>query len=103
MKKYKCGLYVGRFQPLHVGHTSIISKMFDECEVVIVAVGSAQESGTVRNPFDFATRSRWIAETFSGRKNHILHIVRLYRLSFYIVVIIFRAILNTVKDLAQGL
>ena len=75
MKKYKCGLYVGRFQPLHIGHTHIIGKMFDECEVVIVAVGSAQESGTQRNPFDVATRSRWIIETFSGRKNHILHVV----------------------------
>ena len=75
MKKYKCGLYVGRFQPLHVGHTHIIGKMFDECDVVIVAVGSAQESGTQRNPFDFATRSQWIVETFGTRKNHILHVV----------------------------
>ena len=75
MKKYKCGLYIGRFQPLHVGHTHIIGKMFDECEVVIVAVGSAQESGTQRNPFDFATRSQWIVETFSTRRNHILHVV----------------------------
>ena len=46
MMKHKCGLYIGRFQPLHIGHTSIISKMLDECEQVIVAVGSAQESGT---------------------------------------------------------
>ena len=75
MKKYKCGLYVGRFQPLHVGHTHIISKMLDECEVVIVAVGSAQESGTKRNPFDFAKRSQWIIETFGTRNNHILHVV----------------------------
>lgn len=75
MKKYKCGLYVGRFQPLHIGHTHIIDKMLDECEVVIVAVGSAQESGTQRNPFDFATRSQWIVETFSTRRNHILHVV----------------------------
>lgn len=75
MKKYKCGLYVGRFQPLHIGHTHIIDKMFDECETVIVAVGSAQESGTQRNPFDFATRSKWIIETFSTRRNHILHVV----------------------------
>lgn len=75
MKKYKCGLYVGRFQPLHIGHTYIIGKMFDECEVVIVAVGSAQESGTQRNPFDFATRGRWIVEAFWAHKNNILHVV----------------------------
>lgn len=75
MSKHKCGLYIGRFQPLHIGHTHIINKMLDECEIVIVGVGSAQESGTERNPFDFATRSRWIVETFGSRKNHILHVI----------------------------
>lgn len=64
MKKYKCGLYVGRFQPLHVGHTSIISKMFDECEEVVIAIGSAQESGTRRNPFRFSFREEMIQDTY---------------------------------------
>jgi nicotinamide mononucleotide adenylyltransferase len=31
-KKYKCGLYIGRFQPIHIGHEAIIRQMFDECE-----------------------------------------------------------------------
>ena len=64
MKKYKCGLYIGRFQPLHVGHTSIISKMLDECEQVIVAVGSAQESGTERNPFSYDFRKEMIEQIY---------------------------------------
>ena len=64
MKKYKCGLYIGRFQPLHVGHTYIISQMFDECEDVIIAIGSAQESGTKRNPFGFAFREDMIQDTY---------------------------------------
>ncbi len=75
MKKYKCGLYVGRFQPLHIGHTGIIGKMFDECESVIVAVGSAQESRTRRNPFSFEERSRWIVETFMSRRDNNLNVV----------------------------
>lgn len=64
-KKYKCGLYVGRFQPLHVGHTSIISRMFDECETVVIAIGSAQESGIQRNPFTFSFREEMIYDTYS--------------------------------------
>lgn len=64
MKKYKCGLYIGRFQPLHIGHTHIISKMLDECDKVIIAIGSAQESGTKRNPLSFAYREGLIFDTF---------------------------------------
>lgn len=64
MTKYKCGLYIGRFQPLHIGHTHIISKMLDECEKVIIAIGSAQESGTKRNPLSYAYRKGLIMDTY---------------------------------------
>ena len=76
MKKYKCGLYVGRFQPIHIGHESIIRKMLDECDTVIIAIGSAQESGTERNPFTFEQRADLIINVFyqyiiSGRMSVI--------------------------------
>lgn len=67
-KRCKCGLYLGRFQPLHMGHASIINKMLDECDEVIIAVGSAQESGTERNPLSFDFRKRLIEEAF---KHHL--------------------------------
>ena len=63
-KQHKCGLYLGRFQPIHIGHTSIINTMLDECETVIIAVGSAQASGTVKNPFNFNMRKRLIEEIY---------------------------------------
>ena len=63
-KKYKVGLYVGRFQPIHIGHESIIRKMLDECVTVIVAVGSAQEHNTPRNPFNFWERKDLITNVF---------------------------------------
>ena len=71
MSKYKCGLYIGRFQPLHIGHTHIISRMFDECETVIIAIGSAQESGTKRNPFGFAFREEMIQDTYEFYWNRL--------------------------------
>ena len=64
MKKYNYGLYIGRFQPLHIGHESIIRKMLDECQRVIIAVGSSQESGTNRNPFTFEQREDLITNVF---------------------------------------
>ena len=72
MKKYKCGLYVGRFQPLHLGHYNVISQMFEECETVIVAVGSAQECGTERNPFSYGLRASLISRTFMAYYNRLI-------------------------------
>ena len=63
-KKYKCGLYIGRFQPIHIGHESIIRKMLNECDQVIIAIGSAQESGTEKNPFNFYQRADLITNVF---------------------------------------
>ena len=75
-KKYKCGLYIGRFQPIHVGHESIIRRMLLECDHVIIAIGSAQESGTMKNPFTFEQRADLITNIFyqyviSGRMSII--------------------------------
>lgn len=64
MPKYKCGLYIGRFQPIHCGHFNIINTMLDECDTVIVAVGSAQEYGTKKNPFSYAHRASLISSCF---------------------------------------
>jgi nicotinamide mononucleotide adenylyltransferase len=38
--------------------------MLDECDNVIIAVGSAQESGTERNPFNFYQRADLITNVF---------------------------------------
>ena len=63
-KKHKCGLYIGRFQPIHIGHESIIRRMLLECDHVIIAIGSAQESGTLRNPFTVEQRTDLICNVF---------------------------------------
>ena len=63
-KKYRCGLYIGRFQPIHIGHESIIRRMLLECDHVIIAIGSAQESGTQRNPFTAEQRMDLICNVF---------------------------------------
>lgn len=63
---YRCkyGLYLGRFQPLHVGHQIIINRMLRECERGIVAIGSAQEEGTEKNPLSYEFRKLLVEETF---------------------------------------
>lgn len=51
MKKHKLGLICGRFSPIHRGHQSIINTSIEKCDKTLIFIGSAQESGTLRNPF----------------------------------------------------
>lgn len=64
MKRYKCGLFLGRFQPLHQGHVAIITKMLEDCEKIIIAIGSAQEMNTATNPFRYEYRRLMIQKVF---------------------------------------
>jgi nicotinamide-nucleotide adenylyltransferase len=53
---YDSGLIVGRFQTFHKGHQSLVETGLKLCDRVLILVGSAQENGTERNPFNIATR-----------------------------------------------
>lgn len=52
----KRGLYVGRFQPFHLGHLSAVKAVLDEVDDIVIVVGSAQYSHTVANPFTAGER-----------------------------------------------
>lgn len=65
----KKGIYVGRFQPFHLGHWSVVEracKMVDELTIVI---GSAQHSFTWYNPFTVEERVRMIKESIDDGLN----------------------------------
>ncbi len=50
------GLYIGRFQPYHLGHQAVIQKIAEEMEEIVIVIGSAQESHTPENPFTAGER-----------------------------------------------
>jgi len=50
------GLYVGRFQPFHLGHLSAVKTVLDEVDELVIVVGSAQYSHTIANPFTAGER-----------------------------------------------
>ena len=52
----KIGLYLGRFQPFHKGHLSVIQEAMKHCDHLIIAIGSAQEEATLKNPFSYTER-----------------------------------------------
>ncbi|MCK5039360.1 MAG: nicotinamide-nucleotide adenylyltransferase [Candidatus Aenigmarchaeota archaeon] len=55
--------FIGRFQPFHKGHLKDIQRALDECEKVIIAIGSSQEQGTINNPFSYKQRKKMIQLT----------------------------------------
>jgi len=52
----KRGLYVGRFQPFHLGHLSVVKKVLEEVDEIVIVIGSAQYSHELTNPFTAGER-----------------------------------------------
>ena len=50
------GLYVGRFQPFHLGHLQAIQHMLKEADEAVIVIGSAQYSHNTNNPFTAGER-----------------------------------------------
>ncbi len=56
MVKKMRGLLVGRMQPVHEGHLEVIKRILDEVDELIIGIGSAQLSHTVKDPFTAGER-----------------------------------------------
>ena len=53
-------LFVGRFQPFHYGHLYAIETILEECDSLVLVVGSAQMSHQHDNPFTAGERIEMI-------------------------------------------
>lgn len=51
VKEPVIGLAVIRGQCVHNGHVAMVDKMHKECDIVIIAMGTTQEFGTINNPW----------------------------------------------------
>ncbi len=50
------GLYVGRFQPFHLGHLDAIKYVLKQVDELVIVIGSAQYSHKSNNPFTAGER-----------------------------------------------
>jgi nicotinamide-nucleotide adenylyltransferase len=62
----KTALLIGRYQPFHNGHLEVVKEILNECELLIIAVGSAQYSHTRENPFSGGERLGMISAALAG-------------------------------------
>lgn len=63
----KVSFVIGRFQPFHNGHKYLIDQAFKQSDIVIVFIGSVQESRTFKNPYTFEQRRAMILDTYSDK------------------------------------
>ncbi len=66
---YKTGLILGRFQPIHRGHLYLIETALQECDKVIIAIGSTNLHDE-KNPFTLEEREVLITKALD--KTHLL-------------------------------
>ncbi|HIP17349.1 MAG TPA: nicotinamide-nucleotide adenylyltransferase [Methanothermococcus okinawensis] len=57
------GFLIGRWQPLHNGHLTIIKEIASEVDELIIGIGSAQRSHTTKDPFTAGERIMMIIKT----------------------------------------
>ncbi|MGC9516386.1 MAG: nicotinamide-nucleotide adenylyltransferase [Methanomicrobiales archaeon] len=71
------GLLVGRMQPVHEGHLQVIKRILEEVDEIIICVGSAQLSHTLKDPFTAGERIMMLTKALSennisASKNYII-------------------------------
>ena len=59
------GFYIGRFQPYHNGHQSVLEHIAEEVDEIIIGIGSAQLSHQLENPFTAGERVLMITRALS--------------------------------------
>ena len=62
------GLFIGRFQPFHNGHLEAIRQIQEECDSMIIGIGSAQEQRTSVNPLSGGERITMIKRVTENRE-----------------------------------
>ncbi len=71
----KRGLFIGRFQPFHLGHFSVIKTMEQEVDEIIIGIGSAQKKFTAYNPFLLEERIEMIKASIKDSINKKYYLI----------------------------
>ena len=54
--RYDVTVFIGRFQPYHLGHHKIVTEALERSDTVVILVGSVFEPRNPRNPFTYEER-----------------------------------------------
>ena len=60
--KYDCLVFIGRFQPFHIGHLEVVINALSKAKTVVILIGSSGQPRTFTNPWTFNERAEMIYE-----------------------------------------
>lgn len=69
-----CGMavFIGRLEPLHLGHCYVIKQALECADYVCILIGSSFMPRSYRNPWTFEERKQMILESFPEFKSRII-------------------------------
>ncbi len=72
-KEYQFGIYIGRFQPFHLGHLETLKLALAKAEQVILILGSHRVAADIRNPWSSQERIEMIRDCLSAEDLSRVH------------------------------
>jgi bifunctional NMN adenylyltransferase/nudix hydrolase len=72
MMRYDLAVFIGRFEPFHLGHFSILERALALSRRVVALVGSADAPRTAKNPWTFAERAVMIQAALGGDASRVV-------------------------------
>lgn len=76
-RRYKYLVFIGRFQPFHMGHKAVVDEALKRADNVIMLIGSANLPRSLRNPFSVEERAEMIEGAYSDKDAARIHCVGL--------------------------
>jgi len=74
---YNFGVFIGRFQPPHLGHIHNINVALQQCKEVIICIGSSKIARNPKNPWTADEREQMILSCFSKEEQKRLYFIHL--------------------------
>jgi len=68
-------LFIGRFQPFHLGHLLLLERLSKQYEEIVIGIGSSQYQNTYDNPFSESERKQMITQSLRAVGIHKFRIV----------------------------
>lgn len=73
----KYGVFLARMQPIHNAHLLMIRRALEECDKVLIVLGSENKVDMWRNPYSITLREKMLRECLDDTDNEKLTIVTL--------------------------
>lgn len=66
------GVFIGRFQPFHLGHLFVVKEALKQVDFLLILIGSSNSPRTYHNPFSFQERKEMIRQATNSFWDRII-------------------------------